>query len=168
MNILLEMPFTELEKNTKQAFGNDRHSKASTVKVTSSVFIPDITNDRLIIEAESRTDGDTYMSRIIFDNVIFKDDGTPDMARIITVDGSEYYFNRINKSKANVKVGCSCLDFHYRFASYNFKHGALADNAPKPYVKKTDRPPVNPTQVAGLCKHLIRVFNELRTDNIFA
>ena len=165
--LLLEITYTKLLYNTRKNFDSKRKSKASSVELTNTIFIPYIENDSLEIQSESRTKNDTYTSTIIFDNVIFKNDVGPLTATVIGTDGEEYAFNRISKNRADVKVNCSCLDFHYRFAAFNHRDGALAGNPPEPYVKKTDRPSVNPKKSSGLCKHLIRMIEELEKEDIF-
>jgi hypothetical protein len=167
MNILLELTFDKLIRNTDRAFKNDRNVRASDVKITNTIFIPYINDNYLEVEAESKTDNGKYISRIVFENIFYRDEPSKRTARIVTVDGAEYYFDRINRSRSNVKVSCTCLDFHYRFAIYNYRDNALATDPPKPYVKKTDRPPVNPAKVSGVCKHIIRMVEELERDNIF-
>jgi hypothetical protein len=56
-----------------------------------------------------------------------------------------------------VQVRCTCSDFYWRFAAHNHKYGCLCGPEPEPYEKKTDRKPVNPDEIPGLCKHLLNV-----------
>jgi hypothetical protein len=74
------------------------------------------------------------------------------------------YMKPVEEGKTKVKVRCDCSDFRWRFAYYNAKHGALYGVAPPPYVKKSDRPPVNPRELPGMCKHLMAAFNKMRSD----
>ena len=165
--ILLEISYNNLLRNTDKHFSG-RSKRASDVALTNTVFIPYINDNYLEIESESRTKNGKYISRIVFENVVFKDEGDEKSAKIISPDGTEYYFKPINRRKVNVKVSCTCLDFYYRFAAFNQRDDALASDPPDPYVKKTDRPPVNPAKVSGVCKHLIRMVDELEKDNVFS
>lgn len=165
--ILLELTYDTLIRNTNRYFTKSRDDRASTVKVSNTLFIPYIDQDQLEIESYTRTTNGKYTTRLIFDNVIFRDEESPNTARIISADGTEYYFDRINRRRAQVKVNCTCLDFYYRFAAYNNKASALAADPPKPYIKTTDRPPVNPRGAAGLCKHIMRLSKELSKNNLF-
>lgn len=165
--VLLEISYSNLSRKADRYFGADRKNRASKVTVAHSVFIPYINDNYLEVEAETRTDNGKYITRIVFENVVFKNEEDNRTASIVAADGTEYFFNRINRTRSNVKVSCTCLDFHYRFASFNHKADALASDPPEPYVKKTDRPPVNPAKVPGLCKHIIRLVQELDKDNIF-
>lgn len=165
--ILLETTLARLLRNTTRAFKDDRDKKSSNVRLTNTIFIPYLNNDSLEIRSISQTDNGKYNSIIIVDNVIYRDDESNKTAKIITTDGTEYYFDRLQSNRSNVKVSCTCLDFHYRFAIYNGRDDALASDMPEPYIKKTDRPEVNPTKVSGVCKHIIRLVDELKRDNIF-
>jgi hypothetical protein len=165
--VLLEISYDKLIGNTDGNF-DGRSDRASDVRLTNTVFIPHFNDNMLEIKAESQTKNGKYTSRVIFQNVIFKDDEEQGTSKIITPDGSEYYFKSINRRRGDVKVSCSCLDFYWRFASFNHRDNALASDPPKPYVKKTDRPPVNPKQLSGVCKHLIRLVDELEKDNMFS
>jgi hypothetical protein len=165
---LLEIAYDRLEQNAEKKLKPGRKERASDVTLTNTVFIPYFNDNYLEIESKSRTTNGSYISRIVFENVVFRDEEMKDSAKIMTPDGSEYYFKPINRKRAQVKVSCTCLDFYYRFAQYNHRDDALASDPPKPYVKKTDRAPVNPAEVSGVCKHLIRMVEELEKDNVFS
>jgi hypothetical protein len=166
--ILLEVAYDKLLQNVMNHFDHGRDDRASDVRITNTLFMPYLQEDQLEAEGESRTTNGQYTSRVIFDNVIFKDEESSDTASVMAVDGDEYFFNKINRNRSNVKVSCTCLDFHYRFAAFNHRDKALADKPPAPYVKKTNKKPVNPAKVSGVCKHIIRMVEELDKDNIFS
>jgi hypothetical protein len=165
--LLLEIAYDKLLQNVMNNFDNGRDNRSSDVRITNTLFMPYLQEDQLEAEGESQTSNGKYTSRVIFDNVIFKDEPTPDTTSVVAVDGEEYTFNRIDRNGSNVKVSCTCLDFHYRFAAFNHRDKALADKPPEPYVKKTNRKPVNPAKVSGVCKHIIRMVEELDKDSIF-
>lgn len=164
---LLEMSYMKLLYNTRTGFDSKRKQKSTEVKLTNTIFIPYIEDNMLEAQSESRTVNDTYTSKIIFQNVIFKTEVTSQTASVVGTDGTEYNFMKIHKNRTDVKVSCTCLDFHYRFAAYNQRDNALAGDSPETYVKKTDRKPANPSKVSGLCKHLIRMTTELENKRMF-
>jgi hypothetical protein len=166
--ILLELSYDNLLANTRSNFDTGRDERASKVKIVNTIFVPAPNSDELQIEGEARTKSNSYQTRIIFENVIFKPDVDRETVSVMGTDGEEYHFNRINSGRSDVKVSCTCLDFYYRFAAFNHRDNALAAEPPKPYSKKTDRAPVNPSEVPGVCKHLIRLVEELEKNNIFA
>jgi hypothetical protein len=165
--LLLEISYDKLLQNTRRSFDDGRDQRSSEVRITNTLFMPYIGDDRLEAEGESQTTNGKYTSRVMFDNVIFKDEESPETSSVVAVDGEQYFFIKINRSRSNVKVSCSCLDFHYRFATYNHRDDALAAKAPKVHVKSTGRPPVNPAEVSGVCKHIIRLVEELDRDDLF-
>jgi hypothetical protein len=165
--ILLELSYDTLLSNTRSNFDSGRDDRSGRVKIVNTVFVPAPGSDELQIEGQARTANSSYNTRAIFENVIFKNDPDQNTASIIATDGEEYHFNRINKGRSDIKVSCSCLDFYYRFAAFNHKANALASEPPKPYVKKTDRAPVNPNEVPGVCKHIIRLVEELEKSDLF-
>lgn len=166
---LIELAYSKLIYNTRKGFGSTRKQRASSVNLTNTIFIPLPKTDELQVQSESRTVNDSYKSIIIFTNIIFRDEPSTQTATVVGVDGEEYHFTKINKNRSNVKVNCSCLDFNYRFASFNHRDGALAGDPPDPYIRKkgSNRGPVNPKKVSGLCKHLQRMGEELEREGIF-
>lgn len=166
--VLLEISYDKMLRSTDGKMpGKKRSDKSSDVNITNTMFIPHINENTLRVESETQTTNGKYTSTILFENVVFRDEGDESMSKVMSPDGTEYYFKPINRKRSDVKVSCTCLDFYWRFASFNQRDNALASDPPKPYVKKTDRPPVNPSKVSGVCKHLIRMVEELEKDNVF-
>lgn len=70
-------------------------------------------------------------------------------------DGMYYKFQKPNMSKTPVKVRCSCSDFYFTFAYWDFLRQALYGPKPRPYRRKTtNRKPRNPGKYPGFCKHV--------------
>ena len=87
----------------------------------------------------------------------FEEDALPENGDVLTLNykGEDYHLIRPTLH-TECTVRCSCADFEYRLAPWNFKHKALFGSRPKKYVKKTNRPPVNPGQYPGICKHIFQ------------
>lgn len=144
----------------------DRLSNSKRVQILTAQYIPHFDNDVLEIVASTKTSTSKYNTKVMFDKVQFMDTNYDDKAlKLQTYDGV-FYIRPIYMSRVNVKVSCSCLDFHYRFAVWDHKAKALVGNPPPPYVKKTDRPPVNPNKTPGVCKHLMALFDKLKKEHI--
>lgn len=161
--ILFEDSFNSLYRNTKNNFDTPRDQTARRVQIPHIDYIP--TDSGLQIKAKTRTENEQYETIIFLEGIQFSDENDNNAVEIIASNNSKFYilpFNRNSKTKVN----CSCLDFHYRFAVWNDNSDALYGDAPSPYVKKTDRPPVNPKKIPGMCKHIIEVFNTLINDKI--
>jgi hypothetical protein len=84
--------------------------------------------------------------------------------RVALTDGK--FMGHIEYRKSEVKVRCDCPDFRWRFAWYNDKQKALYGVRPPPYKRKTDRPPVNPRQLPGMCKHLFSMVKILGSRGV--
>lgn len=156
---------TQLDQNIRTAFPNTRARQhlAPSVTLDSIAFTPYVGVNMLHVKS---TTGQ-HQQAIQFMGVQFvpaQADGTATV--VASDDGRDYYFKPIVLSAHMAKVRCSCLDFRFRFAAYNNTDQSLIGRAPPPYTRKTNRPPVNPNQVPGICKHLIRVLDELEADGV--
>lgn len=162
---IIESSLSELYSNTINNFDTPREKKSNRVQVNRTLFIPSPNNAILGVEATTRSLDKAYLTKIYFEDVEYTDD-EGDSVVITAQDGQEYRIKQLDYVNTQVEVSCSCLDFHYRFAVWNHGDGSLYGNPPDPYVKQTDREPVNPNEVPGLCKHLMALVDELRRDNI--
>lgn len=160
-----EATYNDLRQNIQRGFPETRKRQHATgeVNVTNVQYVP--IAGGLQVNARSRSNGHDYAQTIMFTNVPHNDGG--EGVSFTGTDGQEHTIQPISLQGARVKVNCSCLDFHYRFAMWNFNDAALAGPKPQLYQRKTaDRPPVNPTQVSGVCKHLIKLVDTLRQNRL--
>lgn len=71
-------------------------------------------------------------------------------------------------SKNPCRVYCGCKSFYFYFSWEDMQNEALYGRHPKPYERKTHpgdpnyKPPVNPAEIPGVCKHLILLMRSLR------
>ncbi len=77
----------------------------------------------------------------------------------VPYNGIDYYIRKVSLGGQGCLVRCSCTDFRHTFAYPNYSKGALFGPRPQAYVRKTPnpplgRPPRNPGNHAGICKHL--------------
>lgn len=61
-----------------------------------------------------------------------------------------------------VKVRCSCSDYRFTWAFSNKMEGSFTGEKFPVYVPTGTRPPRNPDNLPGLCKHLIGAFRVLK------
>lgn len=126
----------------------------------------------LIQSSIAGSTGKEYDVKVRFDNIHLvkpsEEDKFPEAIPVRVKVGNQktHKMMPLNKKKNPVKVGCTCPDFQWRFAWWNNKNGSLLGAKPKPYKKKTDRPPVNANQVEGVCKHIIKVLDALEDTGI--
>lgn len=169
LNYLIETPISQLYSNTINDFDTPRQQSSGRVQVISKEFIPAVRNGILTVKAVTRSSAKQYETRISFrgvDYVVDEEEEPVDSFTFTAADGQDYIILPVSENNTDVQVNCSCLDFYYRFSVWNSQDGSLLGQPPPPYIKKTDREPVNPNGVAGLCKHLIALTDDLERENL--
>lgn len=159
----------KLRQNIEQAFPDTqkRHRATGEVAVNNMVYVPYVGTKMLHIKGAATSNGHPYQQSLQFTNVVFEDVDTEENVTFTGSDGADYHIQPIDLVKSNVKVRCSCLDFYHRFANYNSQDKSLVGRAPPVYVRKTTtRPPVNPSRVPGMCKHLLKIVEDLQRSGI--
>lgn len=160
---------TGLEQNISTAFPNTTKRQHATgeVAVQNIQYIPYIGTKMLHVKSSTNSNGNQYQQSIQFNNVTFEPTDTETNATFTASDGTEAHVQPLDLSAINVKVRCNCLDFYHRFANYNSQDKSLVGKAPPVYVRKTTtRPSVNPMRVPGMCKHLLKVVEELQKNGL--
>lgn len=80
--------------------------------------------------------------------------------------GRQYWVQKVDYDKSPVLVRCTCPDFYFTFAYWNWKAGAIFGPKPRPYKRKTKtRGPRNPSQHPGYCKHCYNSFLLFQTNS---
>jgi hypothetical protein len=169
MDDLVEMTTYQLDRSTQKAFGNTRASNAGGTSIGNLEFSATADKGKKQLVVKSTVTGPTgkhYTSMIIFKNVTYEAEDTPTNVTIQGQDGKPLHIDPFTTSRSDVQVRCDCMDFYWRFANWNFKQHALSGDKPPPYVKKTDRAPVNPLQKAGTCKHLYKLVQQLQSKGL--
>lgn len=154
----------DLEDNIERGFPETRKRQHATNEVTINnvQYMPYIGMKMLHVKSTSQSNGNEYRQALQFNGVQFAAQDGPDVATFAASDGEDYHVAPLELSGHNVKVRCNCMDFHYRFANYNAQDKSLVGKPPPLYQRKTNRPPVNPAQVPGMCKHLLKLVEMLR------
>lgn len=144
-----------------------RQNATGSVMVRKVSYVP-YTNDGVLrVESEVQSGPNKYQPVIQFRNVEFQEENLPSNTTFTAADGQEYNVTPIGLAKSTVKVSCGCLDFYHRFGTQNYSDGSLEGNPPPPYQDRDpDRGPANPTQTPGVCKHLIKLVNQLKQAKV--
>ena len=165
--VLLELSLSNLKNNVQRAFGPERNQKSPRIRVANYQAIPSIQDKTLLLKFKVSGESSPYNVEVRITNVKFGSEEDTSFVSIVATDGNTYYFRQPTQSQAQAKVKCNCLDFYYRFSVWNHGKNSLEGDPPPPYVRKTDyMPPVNPTRTPGMCKHIMKVMDFLRTENI--
>ncbi|MCK5017173.1 MAG: hypothetical protein KAS32_08880 [Candidatus Peribacteraceae bacterium] len=163
-----EATYAELERNTMNFVPatEKRQWVVNPIQVTKMELTPARETQNLIVKSEVNSNGNRYAPTMIFDGVIYEDGDQNDNVSFTASDQEEYHIIPIDLKKANCKVSCNCLDFYWRFSNQNYSAGSLDGNPPPAYQKKTQRGPVNPQNVPGVCKHLLKLAIQLKDSGI--
>lgn len=167
-HFLAETSLNTLYTDTINGFDTPRGQNAGRVQVVNKIYVAAPRNNAVGVRATTRSSAEQYDTRMWFEGVEYiqedEDVGANTFA-FEASDGQEYVIAPIGYNNNDVKVSCSCLDFYYRFAVWNHSDGSLFGKPPPPYTNKTDnREPVNPNRIPGLCKHLIKLADDLRRE----
>lgn len=165
---LFESTITDLQQSTYAAFPltKKRQHVINNVRITSYTMLPG--ENSLTIKAVARNPSSKSVNypSIQFDGIEYVDETNPEAVQFTASDGTKYYMLPMKQSSVQVKIRCECMDFYWRFALWNHNDGSLLGQKPEPYVKQTNRPPANPKQSPGMCKHLLKLVEYLRSVNI--
>lgn len=162
--LMLEMTLYQLDRSTQNTFGDGREYRSNVIQISKIDFIKQQTNGKtsLLVKGTARgSTGMNYTPTIQFNKVNFEEQDTNANVTVDSESGPLHMTSQSLKS-SDVLVRCDCMDFYWRFAVWNKKHKSLLGDPPPPYAKTTDRPPVNPDQKPGTCKHLYRLVKQLK------
>ena len=84
----------------------------------------------------------------------------------IPIENGKFFSRPISESKDRILCSCDCRDFQFRFAEINKQNDALYGREPDLYEQKTNRPPANALGLPGVCKHLVRLVDILREQDV--
>lgn len=171
-SLLIEATTDELQRSAVAAFPatTKRQHSADTINVANITYDASIRERKtksLKIKGLAVNNGKKYDMVIQFDKVVYEPTDTPNNVTFLSIDGQDYHIVPISTSTHNAKVSCTCLDFHHRFALWNFNDKSLYGRRPRMYRRKTTtRPPANPTHSPGLCKHLMKFVTVLQRTGL--
>jgi hypothetical protein len=173
---LAETTYAELERNTLNSMpGENRANATNSVQIRDLQLIPYENALGVNSVVNSINSGSSYQPQVMFLDVEYINRDQQDADQLETdprsvtfqgPDGKDYTIMPISLARNNCKVRCTCLDFRWRFAMYNDQDGSLFGEGPGLYQKKTDRQPNNPQRVPGVCKHILKLVDELKRNNI--
>lgn len=161
VKVLMEKSFNDLLSNTKTSFDNvPRNTRTVGINIIDLKYSKP-SETELLVNAVCKGETDTYQVEMLFTGVDAVKSPIP-LSDTISVDP-------IDGSSVDVKVRCSCMDFYYTFSWYNLQQNALSGEPMPPYTRVTPDsglPPKNPREVPGMCKHIIRLGDELKSKGV--
>jgi hypothetical protein len=174
LKTLFEDNLTQLRTNIQRGFPNTRarQHRVGMVNVISTQFIAYPQQFSFLVEAKVRgEDGITYDSNMLFKDVEFQEADSPNVVTFKANNGEEYHIIPVVRNLHGVELNCTCLDYMWRFWQQNYQKDVQFGKGPNPYIRKTPPPPegypyANPEQVTGMCKHLIKLSDNLQQKGI--
>lgn len=160
--------FAELERNTTNFIppSEKRQWATDPIQIDQMQLIPYEQSSSLMVQSVARNDEKKYQTIILFNDVTFEQEDTGQNVTFRAPDNQEHNVQRIQLNQSTVKVKCDCLDFRWRFAIYNAEDNSLYGDSPGLYQKTTNRPPNNPRNVPGVCKHLLKTVQALQQSGL--
>lgn len=168
---LQETSLGVLQQNTMsfQPPSKFRQNAVAPIQVRALILVPmrgQRDQGQLKAEGTIVNGGHQYDSTILFHNVNYEDADRPDNITFVGNDKKEYHVMPINLAQSDAEVRCTCLDFYFTFSKWNQNDKSLYGDPPQPYTPKTNRAPRNPTRKPGMCKHLLKMVQELRNERL--
>jgi hypothetical protein len=164
---IFESSLKDLYRSAVIAFPTTTKRQHSTdlVVITELQWMPFIGTKTLFTKglAQSGESGKEYSPIILFKRVNY--DG--DSVRITASDGLEYNFGPLSLENTDVALRCGCKDFYWRFNYYNSLEKSLQGRVRSPYESVSGRPPANPQEMPGMCKHLMKMIKVLQEAGVF-
>ena len=162
------IPF--LKQEIERGFPDTKKRQHATneVQVLTLQYTPIIKNNVLrLISTTSSDNGNTHSQVIDIKGMNFQPPNSGNTVKITDSKGTEHSITPAKLNTSNVGVFCDCEDYQMRFANLNIKNNCHIGPPPQRYVRKTTtRPPVNPMNVPGMCKHIIRITDDLKRQGI--
>ncbi|PPD55681.1 MAG: hypothetical protein CTY12_00045 [Methylotenera sp.] len=159
----------QLQQSIEQGFPDTKKRQHATneVQVAAYQYIPK-TNVKLlqVVSNTNSQSGGRYNQVIVLRDVQYD---MADSATNISIDrgGKKFYVKPVAFNTTNVAVSCNCPDYIMRFAHTNAENNCHVGQLPPQYIRKTtDRPSANPNHVPGMCKHLLKMTEDLQRTGL--
>ena len=161
----------QLDAKARQAFPNTRKRQNDTNSVIPMsnmiIFVPNPQKQELVIDSRTRSprSGTMHVQRIMLYKVEFGNIGENG---VTPLPNTQVGIKPYKLTADTARVACDCMDFRFRFAQQNHNDDSLAGNPPPAYSKVpgSNRPEANPSGLPGMCKHLMRIVQELKQKRI--
>lgn len=158
----------QLQQKIQQGFPDTKKRQHVTHEVTiKSLTCATLKLKKLLrISSTTTSNGNEYKQFMDIRNVEFQPSDSGNTVPIRGLYGNYHDITPSELNSTNVGVYCNCQDYQMRFAYYNVQNNCHVGAPPKPYTKTSDRPEVNPQHVPGMCKHLLKLTEELKKQKI--
>jgi len=145
-----------------------RQHATDPIVVKSLSWTPFLGVKTMFVKGLVQNEGREYTTMMLFKNVNYKPQ-TNETVRLWASDGMPYKFEKLSLEGTDLVLRCNCPDFKWRFSYYNHLDKSLYGTKPRKYIASegSNRPPANPFEMPGMCKHLIKLSHALQQANVF-
>lgn len=150
------MKYSDLVKNTPHTnkASVDNVDQSAKIDLKSIDYAKGMKTETFYFEVNSSSKGTKYSVMIMFKGV--------DENQGLTDEEVAMGFKpKPDLSKNDISVRCACPSYRFRFDHANRSSKASVGAKFPKYIKKTNRPPLNPDDTPGLCKHIMEAMDYL-------
>lgn len=156
----------QLRQNIQTGFPDTKKRQHATneVRVDNFKYTPFAANGILRVDAiTSSNNGNKHKVTIDLRGITFENGDTDQNVTVTSSGGQDISVQPVQLNTTNVGVNCDCQDYIMRFATFNLNQNCHIGAIPPRYIRKTTtRPPANPNNVPGACKHILKCFEDLQ------
>lgn len=159
---MLESSFNDLYLSAVAAFPGTtkRQYAVEPIRIVEMRWTPFVGLRTLFVKGRAQNEGKQYSPIMLFKNVEYGS-GEP----LIASDGIEYFLEKVSFDD-EINLRCDCGDFYWRFNYYDHLDKSLYGRKRAKYEAKTNRPPANPKEMPGMCKHLMKLMLAIQDSGI--
>ena len=168
MDIWLETSLNGLYDNILKAFPETqkRQNAVDEVKIEHLLWVPFRGMNTLFVKAQARRDESKNECMILFKKVKYHPSAGRGLVELRASNGEVVFLETLSSEKTEVLVRCTCEDFHWRMTHFNKLDGSLYGRDRRKYEAKFRPGSSNPEELAGVCKHLIKMSRVLGESSI--
>jgi hypothetical protein len=159
MKIWLETSLEDLYSNTLRAFPTTvkRQNSVDEVKIEHLDWVPFKGVRTLFVKGQARRDESKNECIMLFKGIKYHEENAPGLVEIKASNGETVFVEPLSYKATDVLVRCTCKDFHWRMTHFNKMDGSLFGRDRKEYEALSRPGTSNPMEMAGLCKHLMKM-----------
>jgi hypothetical protein len=165
METFVETSLADLYSNILKGFPETAKRQHATdeVKIEHLVWVPFRGMKTLFVKGQARREGSKNECIILFKGVRYRESGG---VEIQASNGERVFLDPLSSNSSDVLVRCTCEDFHWRMKHFNKEDKSLYGRDRKKYEAEFRPGSSNPMEIAGVCKHLIKMSKVLAESSL--
>jgi len=169
MEPIYESTCSDLYDSAVEAFPHTtrRQHATHTIEIAGLNIVPFLGVKTLFLKASAFNEGRHYRPMILVKNIEYYQQLLPGIIEITASDGSQYYLEQPSLTESDVLVRCNCADFFWRFNYFDHLDRSLYGRKRGSYEAKLNPGSANPSELPGMCKHLMKMAHTLAESGLF-